>query len=176
MLAVAAVVLMADFASKRAVHESLALGERHELIPGLLVLTHVQNTGAAYGLLAGQRWLLVITAAVIAAATPLLLRALPVHGRFAWAGPVLTGMIVGGAVGNIAQRALRGYVTDFLQTPPIPLFQVFNLADASISVAVTALIVLTFLLGDRPARASAGASGAAAEDAGARPSAPAPKG
>ncbi|MER3421494.1 MAG: hypothetical protein C4290_13655, partial [Chloroflexota bacterium] len=124
---------------------------------------------------AGHRWLLVITAAVIAAATPLLLRALPAHGRFAWTGPVLTGMIVGGATGNIAQRALHGYVTDFLQTPPVPLFQVFNLADASISVAVTALLVLTVLLGDR-APTPMGEGAAAADDVGASPPSPAPEG
>lgn len=146
LLAVAAVVVALDAVAKRIVQQNLALGEKHDVLPDLLVLTHIQNTGAAYGLLTGQRWLLVVSAAVIAAATPLLMRALPGSGRWAWTGPVLTGMIIGGAAGNLVERARLGYVTDFIQTPPIELFQVFNVADASISVAITALLVLTFLV------------------------------
>ena len=80
-LIVALVVLVVDAASKAVVRETLALGERNEVIPGLLVLTHVHNTGAAYGMLTGHRWLLVLTAAIVAAATPLLLRALPIGSR-----------------------------------------------------------------------------------------------
>src|SRR5262245_7839021 len=123
---VAVAVVAIDLLSKRLVQQSLELGERRDVVPGLIVLTHVQNTGAAYGLFTGHRWLLVLTATIIAAITPLLLRALPLHGRWAWAGPVLTGMIVGGAAGNLIERARHGYVTDFIQTPPIRLFQVFN--------------------------------------------------
>ena len=147
-LVVALVVVIADAISKRVVWQTLDLAERRELVPGMLVLTHVRNTGAAYGLLTGHRWLLVLTAAVVAAATPLLLRALPLGSRWAWAGPVLTGMILGGAVGNLVERARSGYVTDFIQVPPVPLFQVFNLADASISVAITALLLLSLLSGE----------------------------
>lgn len=150
LVAVAAVVVTLDAIAKRIVQDNLALGEKRDVIPDVLVLTHVQNTGAAYGLLTGQRWLLVVTAAIIAAATPLLMRTLPLTGRWAWTGPVLTGMIVGGAAGNLVERARLGYVTDFVQTPPIALFQVFNTADASISVAITALLVLTFLVRDPP--------------------------
>lgn len=143
-LLVALVVVAGDALAKRAVRQSLDLGERREVVPGLLVVTRVHNTGAAYGLLTGRRWLLVLTAAIIAAATPLLLRALPIGSRWAWAAPLLTGMVLGGAAGNLIERARRGYVTDFLQVPPMPLFQVFNLADASISVAITALLLLSF--------------------------------
>lgn len=151
-------VLAADFASKRVVQQSLELGERHDIIPGWVVLTHIENTGAAYGLLAGQRWLLVISAGTIALLTPFLLKALPARGRFGWAGPVITGMILGGALGNLIQRAAAGYVTDFIQTPPIELFQVFNIADAAISVAITGLVIIS-LFGDEK---ELGASTAAA--------------
>lgn len=149
-LGIAVAVTVADWLSKVIVREALDLGERREIIPGLLVLTHIQNTGAAYGLLAGQRWLLVLMAVVVAIVTPLLLRTLPINGRWRWAGPVLTGLILGGAAGNLNERIRSGYVTDFIQTPPIELFQVFNLSDVSISVAVTALLVLSFFGGDEP--------------------------
>ena len=146
-IGVALVVVTADAISKRLVWDALELGERHEVAPGLVVLTHVRNTGAAYGLLTGHRWLLVLTAAVIAAATPLLLRALPLDRRWSWAAPILAGMILGGAIGNLIERARSGYVTDFVQVPPVPLFQVFNVADACISVSITVLLVLSLVSG-----------------------------
>ena len=151
-LGVALVVVMADAVGKRLVWDTLELGERHEVVPDLLVLTHVRNTGAAYGLLTGQRWLLVLTAALIAAATPLLLRALPLDRRWSWAAPILTGMILGGATGNLVERARSGYVTDFVQVPPVPLFQVFNVADACISVAITVLLALSLFSGREEGR------------------------
>jgi signal peptidase II len=170
-VAVAAAVIAADAASKRAVQQTLELGERRDVVDDLLVLTHVHNTGAAYGLFAGHRWLLVLTAGLIAAATPLLLRALPLSGRWAWAGPALTGMIVGGAAGNLVERARHGYVTDFIQTPPIELFQVFNVSDAAISVAIVALLVLSFVVRDEPAPPTPAAESASADEAGTAPSA-----
>jgi signal peptidase II len=150
--AVGAVVVLADTFSKRAVQDGLAIGERRSVVDDLVVLTHIQNTGAAYGMFAGHRWLLVLTAAIIAAATPMLLRALPASGRWRWTGPTFTGMIIGGAAGNLAERARHGYVTDFIQTPPIKPFQVFNLADASIFVSIVALLVLSFVVGDEAPR------------------------
>lgn len=146
---IAVVVLVMDALATWAVAATLALGERRELVPQLLVLTHVRNTGAAYGLLTGQRWLLVTLSVVIIVVTPLLLRTLPRAGRWAWAAPVLTGMVLGGALGNLAERAWAGYVTDFLTMPAIPLFRVFNLSDVSISLAVTALVVLSLTEADR---------------------------
>lgn len=155
-LLVAAAVVIVDAISKRIVQQRLAIGERHDLIPDLLVLTRVENTGAAYGLLTGHRWLLVLTAAVIAALTPLLLRALPIESRWGWLAPVLTGMILGGAAGNLIERARTGHVTDFINVPPIELFQVFNLADTAISVAIAVLLVLSIFGGDPRAHPPAG--------------------
>ncbi len=56
----------------------------------------------------------------------------------------------GGAAGNLVERARTGHVTDFLNVPPVPLFQVFNVADASISVAIVVLLVLSFFAADEP--------------------------
>lgn len=146
---VALAAVIADAIASLMIRGTLVLGERRELIPELLVLTHVRNTGAAYGLLSGQRWLLVISAAAIAALTPLLLRSLPDEGRWRKAGTLLVGLITGGALGNLAERAMFGYVTDYLQMPAAPLFQVFNLSDVSISIAIAAFLGLT-VFADRP--------------------------
>ena len=119
---------------------NLSLGERRELVPGLLVLTHIRNTGTAYGLLAGQRWLLVGVTALVVALVPFLVRALARPAPWPWTASVLTGLLVGGALGNLVERAVLGFVIDFLQVPPIALFQIFNLSDVSISLAVVFLL------------------------------------
>lgn len=142
-LVVALLALLADAVATRGVEQGLALGERRELIPGLLILTRIENTGAAYGLFSGQRWLLIAISSLVLLLTPFLLRALPVSGRWAWTAPVLSGLFVGGAAGNLIERVAYGYVTDFLQVPPVPLFQVFNLSDVGITLAVVGLITLS---------------------------------
>jgi signal peptidase II len=57
-------------------------------------------------------------------------------------------LIGGGALGNVIDRAELGYVTDFVRVPPIWLFQVFNVADASICVGAV-LLALALWLGER---------------------------
>ena len=169
-LAIALAVIIADLAIKWLVQAEVLLGERITVIPGVLELTHIRNTGAAYGIFAGQRWLLVITAAVIAALTPFLLRVLPPTGHWRWTAPLITGLILGGASGNLAERVRAGYVTDYLTMPPVPLFQVFNFADACISVAVTALLVLSLF--DREPRTAPPAATAPPLDQSPEPPAP----
>lgn len=138
----ALVVFVADALAKQAVTAALADGDAREIIPGWLVLTYVRNTGTAYGLLAGQGWLVLPLSIAAAIIVPLVLW----RGGF-WRGhPVLgglsAGLIVGGALGNLVERISTGAVTDFLNVPAIVLFQVFNLADASICVGAALLLLL----------------------------------
>jgi signal peptidase II len=136
------VVFVADALAKQAVTATLADSEPREIIPGWLVLTYVRNTGTAYGLLAGQGWLVLPLSIAAAIIVPLVLW----RGGF-WRGrPLLgglsAGLILGGALGNLVERILTGAVTDFLNVPSIVLFQVFNLADASICVGAMLLLLL----------------------------------
>ncbi len=136
-------VLVADALSKQAVTAALADGSVREIVPGWLVLTYVRNTGTAYGLLAGQGWLVLPLSLAAAVIVPLVLW----RGGF-WRGhPLLgglsAGLILGGAFGNLVERIQTGAVTDFINVPPIPLFQVFNLADASICVGAVLLLLLS---------------------------------
>jgi signal peptidase II len=135
-------VLAADAISKAAVTSALGNGDVHELVPGWLVLTYVRNTGTAYGLLAGHGWLVLPLSIAAAIIVPLVLW----RGGF-WRGhPTLgglsAGLILGGALGNLAERIQTGAVTDFINVPPIVLFQVFNIADASICVGAVLLLLL----------------------------------
>lgn len=153
LLAFMALAVLVDALASYRIEQTLEFGERREVVPGLLVLTHVHNTGAAFGLLAGQRWLLVLVAAGSLAAAPLLLRVIAAT-RAPWAGPVVVGLLMGGALGNALERVRTGYVTDFLNVPIMPLFQNFNLSDVSISLAVVALIWLSMTDKAQPAARS----------------------
>jgi signal peptidase II len=138
----AVVVFVADALAKQAVTAALENGDAREIVPGWLVLTYVRNTGTAYGLLAGQGWLVLPLSIAAAVIVPLVLW----RGGF-WRGrPVLgglsAGLILGGALGNLVERILTGAVTDFINVPHIVLFQVFNLADASICVGAVLLLLL----------------------------------
>jgi signal peptidase II len=137
MLAVAGLVVAADQASKAAVVSGLALGERVDLFAGF-ELERVTNSGVAFGLLsdASDGVVLAITLAALAI----------VVGWFAadaarsrlWLG---VGLLVGGALGNLADRIREDAVTDFLDPP---LWPAFNLADVAITLGVVVLVLTAF--------------------------------
>lgn len=142
-LSMAALVLVLDQAAKYLVMASLVPGQIRTLIPHLLQLTYVRNPGAAYGLLSGRRWLLAGAALLLAG---LGLYLAPRLER-TWERAAL-GLLIGGALGNMVDRVRWGLVTDFIEIKPLPIFQVFNLADVAITLAV-AWAVATWLLESR---------------------------
>jgi len=141
--AIAFAVFAADGLTKTMAASALALGDTYDVVPGWLVFTHVRNTGAAYGLLAGYGWLLLPVSVAVAIFVPIVVwraglwQAQPVVGGLA------AGLIFGGALGNLVERAQSGSVTDFIQVPHIALFQVFNVSDAAICVGAALLLLLS---------------------------------
>ncbi len=138
-------VVLVDQAAKAWVRQSLLLHESREVIPGWLAWTHVQNTGAAWNILAGHRWLLVGMAVVVIVVVASAARDLGARSRGANTG---LGLVLGGAIGNLWDRVAQGYVTDFvnLETPWRVLrdFPVWNVADAALTIGV-ALLAIDFL-------------------------------
>jgi signal peptidase II len=139
--ATAAAVLALDQITKHVIRATL---ERGEAFPeGWPVrFVNVANTGAAFGILQEQNAFLVITTAIGVAAILI----------YYWYPPfehaimtIAVGMILGGAVGNLSDRLRLGEVTDFIDFPHYPSF---NVADSSIVVGVAALIILLVL--ERP--------------------------
>jgi signal peptidase II len=129
-------VLVADQLSKHAVQESIAAGETRKLLPGI-ELVNTRNHGVAFGFLPGSHLAVTI---LIAIALVALLAYFALHSgqRFIW---LPTGLLLGGALGNVLDRLREGSVTDFIK---LPLgWPPFNLADASITVGVL-LLLLTF--------------------------------
>jgi signal peptidase II len=132
MLIVSGLVVIADQAVKGAIVQSMAPGERTDLALGF-DLARVSNSGIAFGLLDGGDDGLVF--AITAAALVLVLGwfALDPNRPALWLG---VGLLTGGAFGNLADRVRDGAVTDFLDPP---LWPAFNVADIAITAGVVVI-------------------------------------
>ncbi len=130
---VAAGVVALDQATKALVRATVDQGDREAVFPGVEIV-HTRNTGVAFGALAGGG-VLVTVVIVIALAALLAYFATHVRRPLVW---LPTGMLLGGAIGNVIDRARSGAVTDFVQ---LPLgFPPFNVADMSITFGVVVLL------------------------------------
>jgi signal peptidase II len=138
----AAAVISLDQLTKMIVRNGLALGESWPDDDWLVKAQHVTNSGAAFGILQGQGGFLTVTAFVALAAIVFYYAFPPLeHGLLR----VALGLQLGGAIGNLADRLRFGEVTDFIQFPHYPAF---NIADSSIVVGLI-VIVGFFLLNER---------------------------
>lgn len=130
----ALLVVAADRLSKLWIRSNLLVGQS---LPeaGFFRLTHVHNTGAAFGLFQGQSFPLTIVALVGIAV--LLLYALFIYRRFPFLddrlGKSALGLVLGGTVGNLIDRLRFGYVIDFIG---VGIWPAFNIADSAIVVGV----------------------------------------
>ncbi|MGH2856015.1 MAG: signal peptidase II [Solirubrobacteraceae bacterium] len=129
--AVAAVVIAVDRVTKHLVVSGIAVGDVHHVLPGV-DLVHVRNTGVAFGFFSGGGAL--VLALTLAALTALVVYFLVRPTRpWLW---LPTGLLVGGALGNLIDRLFNGSVTDFIK---FPLWPAFNVSDIAITFGVLAL-------------------------------------
>jgi signal peptidase II len=140
----AAVIVVLDQATKAMVKARLPLHDSVTVIPGFFDITHVRNTGAAFGMLNSMDFaykpavMVVIALAALAAVASYALT-LPATQRVARFGLAL---ILGGAVGNLIDRATMGYVVDFVDVYWRGVhFWAFNVADSAITVGVTLMLL-----------------------------------
>lgn len=141
-------IVAVDQLSKFLVRSTIPLYAKRVIIPSLLDFTHVQNTGAAFGLLNAADFPFK-TALMIAIAT-LALVAISIYARQLGAHEKLSryglALILGGAFGNLIDRALAGYVVDFVDVYwGEAHFWAFNVADAAITIG--AILVLLEMVG-----------------------------
>lgn len=131
-----AVTLGLDQIVKGLVRSRMFEGESIPLVDGVFHLTYVRNVGAAFGLLPGRQSLFMLTTTVV-------LFVIAAYWRrsrpTAWPVVIGLGLVTGGAIGNLIDRAFLGRVTDFLDFTLID-FPVFNVADSAIIVGVGMLI------------------------------------
>ncbi len=141
-LALAAAVVALDQGSKAIVRARLELYEVWPAGWELIRFQHIENTGAAFGILQGAGPFLVVATFIAIAGITAFLLTLPSHGRLYH---VSLTLILGGAAGNLIDRLRLGAVTDFIDPTHYPAF---NFADSSIVCGVALLAYLAFRDGD----------------------------
>lgn len=143
-LFIVAGIVVVDQATKALVRAQLPLHESITVIPGFFDLTHVRNTGAAFGMLNAVNFaykpaIMVVVALIALAAVASYALTLPATQRIARLGLAL---ILGGAIGNLIDRATMGYVLDFVDVYWRGVhFWAFNVADSAITVGVVLMLL-----------------------------------
>jgi len=150
-ISVAILIVAADQATKWAIIEWVSLYDKVP-INSFLNLTHQQNRGAAFSFLADQsgwqRWFFVVLSSVVSAIIIVWLWRIRKDGPLVLVAGL--SLVLGGAIGNLIDRAMLGYVTDFIQVWfgdwPFPSF---NVADSAITVGAALLIIDALFISGR---------------------------
>ncbi len=140
-LGIAAVIILVDQFTKTLIVGAFQLGDSHT-VTSFFNIVRAHNTGAAFSFLAGasgwQRWFFVGLGLAAALFIVWMLRSHGGQRLFGWA----LALILGGALGNVIDRLIHGYVVDFLQFHYAGrAFPSFNVADSAISIGAACLIL-----------------------------------
>ena len=142
----ALLVVVVDRITKGIVLDRLSPGAWHEVAPGL-AFTHVHNPGIAFSLFSGGGALTRVVLHLVIFTSVVIIAAMVVrHGHHNRLAGLSFGLILGGAVGNLIDRVLYGWVIDFIHLwarvgGKTWSWPDFNVADASITVGAVLLIV-----------------------------------
>ena len=147
LLAIAACIA-ADQAVKLYVVSHLALYESAPLLPGVVELLYIQNTGGGFSILAGHTWLLtILTAALMAGVAALMVKRVFPHPLAMWS----MATILGGGLGNLIDRVRLGYVVDMFNFQFMD-YPVFNVADILVVCGTVCFAAYYLFLYDKPSK------------------------
>lgn len=136
-------VLLTDHLVKLLVRSTMYCGQTIPVIGGIFSITYVQNRGAAFSLFTGRgKMIMVITFIALCIAVWYMEK----HKNSHWTLLLSLELIIAGGVGNLIDRAVRGYVTDMFD---MHFFPVFNVADIAICVGCGFLLLYMFVF-DKP--------------------------
>lgn len=130
--ALALIVIGLDQLAKHLIRTGIPIGEERKLFIGIK-LVHVRNTGVAFSLFSGGGTVVLV---ITLAALGLLATYLARRPERPWLW-LPTGLLIGGALGNLIDRLVHGAVTDFIK---FPLWPAFNVADIAITFGVLSLL------------------------------------
>ena len=136
-------VLLFDLLSKHFITQALPqVGDSMNVIPGFINFVYVQNTGAAWGMLAGRPVFLIIVSILILAVYLGFygLRLKKLKNNVSITLAVSVGLIAGGCIGNLIDRIVFGYVRDFINFQFMD-FPVFNVADIALTVGIIIMVI-----------------------------------
>ena len=140
------VLVLADQLTKFLVVQHIPINDSIVLIPGFFSLSHVRNTGAAFGLFANQRWVFMVFTTLVLIGAVVLLCNQKVKNHW---GILSLSLVIGGGIGNIIDRVCWGEVIDFFAFNFWGYeFAVFNVADIFVCCGTVILAIYIFLTHD----------------------------
>ena len=143
-------VVVLDQATKLFVQAHMALYQSITIVPNYLDITYTLNPGAAFSMLAeAPPWVRTAFLLSMACAAIVVLAVLLVRSERVSVNSIAFALILGGAAGNLIDRAIRGRVIDFMRAHYYDLnYPVFNVADSAITIGVGLIILASFFGGD----------------------------
>ncbi len=143
---IVAVLFVLDQITKTYVKTNLPLGQSNEVIKDFFYFTHVENTGAAFGILKNGRYFFIVLTIIIS----LVLIYIIVKNKSAFLRLSIS-IVLGGALGNFMDRLLYGKVTDFFDFYIFGYdYPVFNVADACINIGTILLFIYIIFIYKEP--------------------------
>ena len=134
-------VVIIDQASKYIVKTYMALHESISVIENIFHITYIHNYGAAFSILEGQRWLLLVVTgiALLIFLVYMIVKKDSLHNVL----KISMALIIAGGVGNLIDRAFYGYVVDFFD---FRIWPIFNIADIAVCIGCALLIVYVLFI------------------------------
>lgn len=126
-----------DQITKYFAEKNLADGKKVSFLPGFVQFRYAQNTGMAFSMLSGARWIFVVITIIVCGGVMWFL--FSNRAKSLWVYWSL-GVVLAGGVGNLIDRARFGYVVDFIE-PTFVNFAVFNIADCAVTCGAAVLVV-----------------------------------
>ncbi|AMP20184.1 hypothetical protein AZF37_02455 [endosymbiont 'TC1' of Trimyema compressum] len=133
-LVVIIVLVLIDQASKFIVGNTMTAGQQIILIPDVFNIRFILNKGAAFGILENAQWLFISLTAIVVIIILIQIRSERKKGH----NVIPEAILLGGALGNLIDRLIFGYVRDFLE---VPFFAVMNFADWFVSLGIVLVII-----------------------------------
>lgn len=142
IILISILTLILDIITKQLVISNLLEHQSITIIKNFFSITYAQNTGVAFSFLEGHIPLIIITTSIIIL---LILKYIKSTNPNKYE-TICYGLVIGGAIGNLIDRILYGYVIDFLDFNILGYnFPIFNLADTAIVIGIFILIILNFI-------------------------------
>ena len=140
------IFLVVDIISKILISNLMSVGQSFQIVRNFFNITYVRNAGAAWSILSGKTWLLIIVSLIIIS---LIVFYIYKNKPKSNIEKISYSMILGGAIGNLLDRIIYGYVVDFLDFNIFGYdYPIFNLADSFILVGVILLVIYTWRCND----------------------------
>jgi len=133
-LVIVIILVLIDQASKFFVGSTMSVGQQIVLIPDVFNIRYILNKGATFGILENAQWLFISLTAIVVVIILVQIRSERKRGH----SVIPEAILLGGALGNLIDRLIFGYVRDFLE---VPFFAVMNFADWFVTLGVILVIV-----------------------------------